>query len=108
MSSLADANDMNCAACGEGGVGLKTCTACKMVKYCNASCQRVHWPKHKKECKKRAAEIHDEALFKQPPPREECDICMLPLPINAEEQRYQACCGKVLCMGCIHAAWMAD
>ena len=106
--STADDNMSKCAACGKGGDGLKACTACKLVKYCNATCQRAHWSKHKKECKKRAAELHDEALFKQPPPREECDICMLPLPIDPAEQKYQSCCGKVLCMGCIHAAYTAD
>ena len=50
----------------------------------------------------------DEALFKQPPTRGECDICMLTLPLNASEQRYQACCGKLLCSGCIRAAFTAD
>jgi len=108
MSSLADANDMKCAACGKGGDDLKACTACKLVKYCNASCQGGHWSKHKKECKKRAAEIHDEALFKEPLERDECDICMLPLPLSNAEMSYQACCGQTLCYGCIRAAYMAD
>ena len=97
-----------CASCGQGGGDLKTCTACKLVKYCNASCQKAHRPMHKKECKKRAAELHDKALFKQPPEREECGICMLPLPLNSEEWRYQTCCGKILCNGCIHAANTVD
>ena len=97
-----------CAACGKSGDGLKACTACKLVKYCNASCQRAHWPKHKKKCKKRAAELYDEALFKEPPPRDECDICMLTLPLDAICQKYQTCCGKVLCSGCIYAAYLAD
>ena len=96
-----------CAACGKDGDGLKTCTACKLVKYCNATCQKAHRPQHKKECKKRAAELHDEALFKQPPPREECPICMLTLPILLEEQRFQACCGKVICMGCFDGTMKA-
>ena len=97
-----------CASCGQGGGDLKTCTACKLVKYCNVTCQRLHHPKHKKERKKRAAELHDDALFKEPPPKEECPICMLPLPLDAGEWRYQTCCGKILCMGCIHAAYLAD
>ena len=97
-----------CAACGRSGDDLKGCTSCKLVKYCNVSCQRAHWPKHKKECKKRVAELHDEALFKEPPDREECDICMLTLPLNPEEQKYQPCCGKVLCVGCIYSAFEAD
>ena len=56
---------------------------------------------HKKECKNRAAELKDIALFKKPQ-RGECDICMLPLPLCAREQQYQSCCGKVLCLGCIY------
>ena len=45
----------------------------------------------------------DEELFRQPPPREECPICMLPQPLDEGETYYQACCGKVLCCGCIDA-----
>jgi hypothetical protein len=61
-----------CAECGnDGGVSLKTCKSCKLVKYCNAKCQRNHWPKHKKQCKVRAAELRDEALYKDPPAKEE-------------------------------------
>lgn len=103
-----DNNTSNCAACGKGGDGLKTCNGCKLVKYCNATCQKVHRLQHKKECKKRAAELKDEALFKVPPPRDDCDICCLPLPLEAAESRYQACCGKVICVGCIHAVLMTD
>jgi hypothetical protein len=36
----------------------------------------------KKECKLRAAELHDEALFKDPPPKEDCPICFLPMPVK--------------------------
>mmetsp|Transcript_8356 Transcript_8356/g.13528 ORF Transcript_8356/g.13528 Transcript_8356/m.13528 type:complete len:336 (-) Transcript_8356:80-1087(-) len=48
-----------CAACGKGGDNLKNCP-CKLAKYCNASCQLSHRPKHKKECKKRTTEIFAE------------------------------------------------
>ncbi|KAL7528794.1 hypothetical protein ACHAXR_002640 [Thalassiosira sp. AJA248-18] len=89
----------NCAACGKGGGGLKACVACKLVKYCNVTCQKAHRPNHKKECKKRAAEIFDEALFKQPPPNEDCPICFLRLPFCGEKQ-YNSCCGKMICIGC--------
>ena len=74
---------MSCADCGvdEGeGVSLKACKSCMLVKYCNPTCQLNHWPKHKKLCKQRAAELHDEALFKEPPPKEDCPICFLPMP----------------------------
>ena len=95
-----------CANCGKGdeGCDLKFCTACKMVKYCHRDCQIAHRPQHKKACKKRAAELHDGALFKEPPPQYgDCPICFLRLPIMDTGRRYMACCGKILCTGCCYA-----
>ena len=95
-----------CANCGKGeecSGDLKSCAACKLVKYCCRDCQIAHRPQHKKECKKRAAELYDEKLFEQPPPREECPICMLPLPLDAYHVVYKSCCGKDICDGCIYA-----
>ena len=95
-----------CANCGKGeeeSGNLKSCTACKMVKYCNRECQIAHRPQHKKECRKRAAELHDEKLFEQPPPREECPICLLPLPFKNYSSTFMTCCGKSICSGCIYA-----
>ena len=72
-----------CTECGnDGGVSLKVCKACMQVRYCSADCQKNHWPKHKKDCKIRAAELRDEALFKDPPAQEDCSICFLPKPFN--------------------------
>ncbi|PFH56608.1 hypothetical protein XA68_16257 [Ophiocordyceps unilateralis] len=31
--------------------GTKTCSNCKLVVYCGVSCQRAHWPEHRKQCK---------------------------------------------------------
>ena len=102
------------------------------VKYCNTACQRNHWPMHKKQCKLRAAELRDEALFKDPPPKEDCPICFLPMPIKmiccvslppatilsvpiydfANERQeladedmkaYYPCCGKSICVACIYS-----
>jgi hypothetical protein len=117
----------------EGGdVSLKMCKACMLVRYCNAACQKKHWATHKKPCKQRAAELRDEALFKDPPPKEECPICFLPMPINfiscvslppatissvpisdfakANEELekwplagYYPCCGKSICKGCVYS-----
>ena len=96
-----------CANCGKGEEGsnsLKACTACKLVKYCNRECQIAHRPQHKKECKKRAKELHDEELFKQPPLQfEDCPICFQRMPELDTGKRYQTCCGKMICSGCIHA-----
>ena len=93
-----------CANCGkEGSDGLKACTACKLVKYCNRDCQIAHRSKHKKACRKRAAELHDENLFKQPPPKEDCPICLLRLPELVSGSVYKSCCGKFICCGCRRA-----
>ena len=124
---------MRCADCGvEGGASLKICKSCMLVKYCNPTCQRNHWPKHKKPCKQRAAELRDEALFKDPPPKEDCPICFLPMPAEliccislqpattlsvpiydlvidneglAEKDMkiFYSCCGKYICNGCIYS-----
>ena len=106
-----DDNDVSvCANCGKGeeeSDKLKACTACKMVKYCNRECQIAHRPQHKKECKRRAAEMHDEKLFEQPQ-YEDCPICFLRLPEFQSGSRYQSCCGKVICSGCAHASVYDD
>jgi len=102
-----DGNDASvsvCANCGSKEVNsLKSCTACKMVKYCNRDCQIAHRPQHKKECRKRAAELHDEKLFKLPPPDEDCPICFVRLPSLKTGWRYMTCCGKRICSGCAYA-----
>ena len=133
MSSISTDNISTCANCGKGeenGTKLKTCTACKLVKYCNRECQIAHRPQHKKECRERAAELHnqnrrdimeigcimksasksndDESLFKQPPKNEDCPICFLTIPTLSTGYTFQACCGKVVCNGCIHAMFMSS
>jgi len=55
---------------------------------------------HKKACKKRAAELYEEALFKEVEP-EECPICLLPMP-KVDETLTKSCCGKRICHGCIY------
>ena len=133
MNNHDDAIAHCCAECGEeGGVSLKSCKSCMQVRYCNAACQKNHWPMHKKECKLRAAELRDEALFKDPLAKEDCTICFLPMPqkliccislppatlssvpiydfakANEELQgknteHYFSCCGKNICKGCAHS-----
>ena len=104
-------NDDMCANCGKGeecSGDLKSCTACKLVKYCNRDCQIAHRPQHKKACKTRAAELYDEALFREPPPQYgECPICCLLLPCMGNGRSYMTCCGKIICNGC-HLAPVFD
>ena len=114
------------------GVSLKACKSCMLVRYCNADCQRNHWKKHKKICKRRAAELRDEKLFMDPPAKEDCPICFLPMPslliccvslppatissvpifayaeaneglAYVEMEQYYSCCGKYICGGCIYS-----
>jgi len=105
-----DIDMLSCANCGKGeenSINLKTCTACLSVKYCSRDCQIAHRKQHKKECKKRAAELYDEKLFKEVE-REECPICMLPLPIDVVQSVFKSCCGKIICRGCIYAMYVNE
>jgi len=105
-TSETENNTSICANCGKGeeaGIDLKACVACKMVKYCNRECQMAHRSQHKKACRKKARELHDEKLFKQPPPLEDCPICMVQLPTFVTGRMYMSCCGKMICCGCIVA-----
>ena len=100
-----------CANCGKGeedNVALKNCVACMMVKYCSRDCQKAHRPQHKKECRLRAAELHDEKLFKQPPQLEDCPICFMRMPTLQSGYRYMPCCGKIVCCGCLYAVSKLD
>jgi len=95
-----------CANCGKEGDddNMNTCNKCMMVKYCNAACKKKHRSKHKKQCERRVAELHDIELFKQPPSQYgDCPICFERLPTLETGWRYYACCGKEICSGCAHA-----
>ena len=94
-----------CASCGIAGgdhVKLKRCNGCYLVRYCGVKCQKGHRKKHKKECRKRAAELHDELLFKQPESTHfgDCPICCLPLSLDQSKSTLYPCCRKVICGGC--------
>ena len=86
-------------------ITLKKCTACKSVRYCGVKCQKNHRPQHKRACKKRAAELRDELLFKQPESTHlgDCPICMIPLPLDLSQSMMMTCCSQVICDGCAHA-----
>lgn len=48
----------------------------------------------------REAELFDEKLFADPPPRDESPLCMVTMPLIGEECKYMTCCGKNICGGC--------
>ena len=108
VEKKSDDTMMFCASCGTTGsddIKLMDCSACHLVKYCSVKCQKEHRPKHKKECKKRAAELHDEILFKQPESSHfgDCPICCLPLPLDHNKSVWMSCCCKQICHGCGYA-----
>jgi TPR repeat protein len=106
MSTVEEDNNCTntCVNCGKVGSDItNTCNKCKSVKYCNAACKKKHRHKHKKECERRVAELHDEKLFKQPPQEEDCPICFIRMPSLMSGSVYMTCCGKVICCGCIYA-----
>ena len=95
-----------CACCGIAAVDdvtLKKC-ACNLVKYCSVDCQKNHRKQHKKACKKRLAEIHDNKVFTQPDISHwgECPICCLPLSLQPTHTM-MGCCSKIICKGCCYA-----
>ena len=93
-----------CANCGKEGSDLNNCNKCKEATYCNAACKKKHRSKHKKQCERRVAEMHDEKLFKELPNEHgDCPICFLRLPTMDRGRRYMACCGKMICSGCCFA-----
>jgi hypothetical protein len=104
---------MSCACCGitecDGNI-LKTCNACKSARYCSVKCQKEHRPQHKGACKKRAAELHDELLFKQPESSHygDCPICCLPLLLDEDKSLMSSCCSKRICRGCDYANQMRE
>ena len=50
------------------------------------------------------AEVADNDLYAPIPPKEDCPICFVPLPLRNNESCYMSCCGEVLCFGCIHSS----
>ena len=98
-----------CANCGKEGSDVNNiCNKCKIVKYCNAACKKKHRHKHKKECEEHirlaaehAAKLHDEKLFKQPPPLEDCPICFQQLPVLKRVVHTRHVVGKLYVVGVI-------
>ena len=98
-----------CASCGIAEIDdikLTDCDGCDLVKYCSDECQASHKSEHKEDCKKRAAEIREEILLKQPEGSYmgDCPICCLPISFDQldkpTESSMMMCCSKSICNGC--------
>ena len=50
LLSESDKDISVCANCGFEGTNLLRCSRCKLVHYCDKTCQKNHWKKHKKYC----------------------------------------------------------
>ena len=97
-----------CASCGIteiDDITLVECDGCDLVRYCSDECREDHKSEHEDECMKRAAELRDELLFKQPESSHlgDCPICSLPMPFDMSKSTIYSCCSKVICDGCNHA-----
>ena len=99
-----------CASCGIAEIDdikLKDCDGCDLVRYCSDECQQEYTSVHEEECKKRAAELREELLFKQPESSHlgDCPICMVPLPLDASKFSSTPCCSNFICDGCSSEAF---
>eukprot|EP00985_Skeletonema_marinoi_P014455 scaffold7325_cov80-Skeletonema_marinoi.AAC.10 len=88
-----------CASCGIAEVDevvLKDCVDCDLVRYCSVDCEQGDRSHHKEACKKRAVELRDQLLFKQPESSHlgDCPICMIPVPLNATKARGEGIVGS--------------
>ena len=102
-----------CASCGIAeidDVKLKDCDGCDLVRYCSDECRENHRSEHEEACKKRAAELRDEQLYKQPESSHlgDCPICCLPLPLDLMKSTLTGCCSKLICTGCFYANQMRE
>ena len=97
-----------CASCGKAEIDdikLVPCDDCDLVKYCGDDCENNHKSEHEEDCKKRAAELRDDLLFKQPESSHwgDCPICCVPLSLDIKKSVSMGCCNIVICRGCAHA-----
>jgi hypothetical protein len=104
---------LHCASCGIAQVDdikLFECNSCDLARYCSDDCQENHKSEHEEDCKKRAAELRDELLFKQPESTHlgDCPICMIPLPLDEEKISFRFCCCNFVCEGCMHQSFKRE
>eukprot|EP00892_Ulva_mutabilis_P011467 jgi/Ulvmu1/8693/UM047_0033.1 len=53
----------SCAQCSKGlPMTASKCSACQEAFYCDAGCQKAHWPSHKRTCQKSSVVNFDDAM----------------------------------------------
>ena len=82
-------------------IGLLTCTVCLLVaiEVCRRSLQKLYTSYVGSDDEKKVDDDMEGELVCEPPPKEECPICMQPMPYyNSAEcgigNTYMPCCGK--------------
>lgn len=98
------------------------CPGCRSVYYCTVNCQKIHNKHHQQQCNEEAEkrtdgwkhnqnkentdnddDDDDDQWFQAIPPKEDCPICTLSLPVVANGipgSVYFPCCGTLMCVGC--------
>eukprot|EP00984_Skeletonema_dohrnii_P034468 scaffold33569_cov84-Skeletonema_dohrnii-CCMP3373.AAC.2 len=102
------ADMMCCVSCGTADVDNIIKLKDHNVLDGSAACQK-HTSQQERDCessRSRAAEIHDDILFRQPESSHlgECPICLLPLSLDTKHAMMQSCCSKLICIGCYCAS----
>ena len=83
-----------CWAWNSGAPQDVTISAIALGSFCCVIAAMVHRPRP-------GAVAVDSSLFDEPPPRPDCDICFLPMPLNWSADTFLlSCCGKEICFGC--------
>ena len=85
------------------------CLPLQLDLYRSSSTLRIQC-EHIEDCMKRAVELRDELLFKQPQSSYlgDCPICTIPHSLDLSQSRMMTCCSKFICDGCDHANWMRE
>ena len=62
MHASLDVLKVPCATCGHPDASCR-CSGCRLVSYCNAACQRLHWRVHKPDCSPPTPPTDPDAWF---------------------------------------------
>ena len=98
------ADMMCCVSCGTADVDNIKLKEYNLLDGSAAS--QKHTSQQERDSESRAAEIHDDILFRQPESSHlgECPICLLPLSLDTKHAMMQSCCSKLICIGCFYAS----